>query len=131
MRYGFVLRPWRHVTPAPRRARRCRLASLLGGDLHVSDRLDGVRGVRFRLRVPLRVPPVATVDLAIRSPTSAAHDYQMRKEGRSTILVKRQVLVVDDAEGNRRLARRMLLQLGCRVMEVTDGDEVCGPSCVI
>jgi two-component system capsular synthesis sensor histidine kinase RcsC len=34
------------------------------------------------------------------------------------------VLVVDDSEGNRRLLRRMLEQLGCTVFEATDGDEV-------
>jgi CheY-like chemotaxis protein len=36
--------------------------------------------------------------------------------------MKRNVLVVDDSEGNRRLVRRMLQQLGCRVAEVADGE---------
>jgi CheY-like chemotaxis protein len=35
-----------------------------------------------------------------------------------------QVLVVDDSEGNRRIARRMLQQLSCTVVEAADGDEV-------
>ncbi len=34
----------------------CRLASLLGGQLHVSDRNDGVRGTKFELCIPLKLP---------------------------------------------------------------------------
>ncbi len=106
-----------------------RLAKLLGGDLHVGDRIDGVRGGRFSLRIPLTVPPAhpsGTPDLGAIHGTSPEHDMQLAKEGRDAILVKRNVLVVDDSEGNRRLLRRMLLQLGCRVVEAADGDEVLG-----
>ncbi len=104
----------------------------------MTDRTDGVRGTRFRLRLPLRVPPAATTTAAastaaafptaaVTSPAAAGpfpRDSQTRHEGRG--LVKRNVLIVDDSEGNRRLLRRMLQQLGCRVIEAADGDEVAG-----
>ncbi len=107
------------------RARR-RLARLLEGELHVTDRTDGARGTRFALRLPLRVPPAARTVAVATGDASPAHDSQtqMQREGREKILVKRNVLIVDDSEGNRRLLRRMLQQLGCRVVEATDGDEV-------
>jgi CheY-like chemotaxis protein len=60
-------------------------------------------------------------------PPSTAHvieDLQIPPDARTTILLKQRVLVVDDSEGNRRLARRMLQQLGCAVVEAGDGDEV-------
>ena len=104
-----------------------RLAKLLDGELRVADRTDGVRGARFGLRLPLRLPPpvMATFSAGtLADVSSPAHDAQMRLEGRGTILVKRNVLIVDDSEGNRRLLRRMLQQLGCRVVEAADGDEV-------
>ena len=107
------------------RARR-RLARLLEGELHVTDRTDGARGTRFALRLPLRVPPAARTVAVATGDASPAHDSQtqMQREGREKILVKRNVLIVDDSEGNRRLLRRMLQQLGCRVVEAADGDEV-------
>ena len=113
-----------------------RLASLLGGDLHVSDRPDGARGVRFRLRIPLRLPPASppqplqqplqplqrgTPRLALRV-SDVAVAPAPRASLASALLLKRRVLVVDDGDGNRRLARRMLLQLGCLVIEASDGD---------
>ncbi len=107
-----------------------RLATLLGGDLQVRDRTDGVRGARFGLRLPLRLPPPALVEPAVvaAAATSPVLDLavttQLQQDGRSTILVKRSVLIMDDSEGNRRLLRRMLQQLGCRVVEAADGDEV-------
>ncbi len=33
---------------------------------------------------------------------------------------------MDDSAGNRRILRRMLQQLGCTVVEASDGDEVIG-----
>jgi CheY-like chemotaxis protein len=112
------------------RARRYRLAKLLGGDLHVSDRRDGVRGARFRLRLPLLLPPSPTPGSvgqgggsALGSPASGARDVPP-SDAHGAIRVKRRVLVVDDSEGNRRLLRRMLQQLGCYVLEAADGDEV-------
>ena len=95
----------------------CRLAKLLGGDLHIVDRVDGVRGVRFRLRLPLRYPPERHRPMELAS--------TMEVERRATaFLLRRNVLVVDDSEQNRRIARRKLELLGCVVFEATDGDEV-------
>jgi CheY-like chemotaxis protein len=105
-----------------------RLATLLGGDLHLPDRTDGAHGVRYPLRIPLRV---ATAPDAAFSPRLSV---SLRP-----LVLRKTVLVVDDSEGNRRLARRMLLQLGCEVVEchkyilylylylyfeASDGDEV-------
>jgi CheY-like chemotaxis protein len=64
------------------------------------------------------------VQPAVIAAASPALDSRMQQDGRDAILVKRNVLIVDDSEGNRRLLRRMLQQLGCRVMEASDGDEV-------
>jgi CheY-like chemotaxis protein len=99
-----------------------RLARLLGGDVHVADRTDGVRGVRFRLRLPLRQPlPEALVSaLAVRAPATQPES----DDARAAIRVRRRVLLVDDSAGNRRLVRRSLEQLGCFVVEAHDGDEV-------
>jgi CheY-like chemotaxis protein len=143
----------------------CSLAALLGGDLHVLDRdgactqlraswclferpvcvwhpithmapADGMRGVRFGLRLPLNVGPPPSPVSPIPDPapaavlgathTSGQEERAAQEDGRGRILLRRTVLVVDDSEGNRRLARRMLLQMGCRVLEAADGDEVLG-----
>ncbi len=113
------------VTPPPPPRR---LAKLLGGDLHITDRPDGAPGVQFTLRLPLRpaAPPheprSSAGPLALLA-TGAASGVD-EGAGRSKILLRKAVLVVDDSEANRRLARRMLLQLGCAVTEASDGDEV-------
>lgn len=95
----------------------CRLAKLLGGDLHIIDRPDGVRGVRFRLRLPLRCPPEQPADRGV-------HEDSDEDRRATAFLLRRNVLVVDDSEENRRIARRKLEQLGCVVVMATDGDEV-------
>ncbi len=104
--------------------RQRRLAGLLGGELHIADRTDGVRGAAFRLTLPLRTPAPDTVDLVAQAAASPARAATLLRDGRSGIIMKRNVLVVDDSEGNRRILRRMLQQLGCRVIEAGDGDEV-------
>jgi CheY-like chemotaxis protein len=120
-----------------------RLAVLLGGDLHITDRTDGMRGARFRLRLPLRVPqrvpsPVNAAPqrgsgaglphggslLSSGAEAAAAALAASDDAGRGSFLLKQLVLLVDDSEGNRRLGRRMLQQLGCLVVEARDGDEV-------
>ena len=100
------------------------LAALLGGELHIADRTDGVRGTAFWLTLPLRAPAPGTVDIAAQAAATPARDAALLRDGRSGIIMKRNVLVVDDIAGNRRLLRRMLQQLGCRVIEAGDGDEV-------
>ncbi len=125
------------------------LAKLLGGELHVSDRDDGAHGVRFQLRLPL-VPVPSPVDAHavtltipaaadLASPgTHSGHERTGRHLVQRTsrddgpaadaswgrLLLRQTVLVVDDMAGNRRLARRMLTNLGCGVVEAGDGDEV-------
>jgi CheY-like chemotaxis protein len=101
--------------PAATFGRTRRLAKLLGGDLHVTDRADGDHGVQYQLRVPLLLAPVPS------SPQPAVISPQGEPP---RMLLRKKVLIVDDSEGNRRLARRMLLQLGCEVLEASDGDEV-------
>ncbi len=91
-----------------------RLAALLHGDLHVTDRRDGVRGVVYRLRLPCVAAPDPDADAVVATVTPVL----------PRSLLRTSVLIVDDSEGNRRLARRMLLQLGCFVVEAADGDEV-------
>ena len=95
----------------------CRLAVLLGGDLHLTDREDRTRGVRYRLRLPC-VPTVAPGEDAAATTTFSPQRLV------PNMLLRWKVLVVDDVAGNRRLARRMLQQLGCEVIEASDGDEV-------
>jgi hypothetical protein len=95
----------------------------------VIDRPDDVRGTSFSLRLPLRVPTADAARVAASAEArgggpSSPHKARLAADGRGTILVKLRVLVEDDSEGNRRLARRMLQQLGCRVIEASDGDEV-------
>ncbi len=95
----------------------CRLAVLLGGDLHLTDREDRTRGVRYRLRLPC-VPTVAPGEDAAATTTFSPQRLV------PNMLLRWKVPVVDDVAGNRRLARRMLQQLGCEVIEASDGDEV-------
>ena len=123
-----------------------RLAKLLGGELRVSDRTDGATGVRFQLLLPIVLPvagaavaaaasaaPAAEAEAAPATATAAPGDAATRprdvaleeKPSWDRITLRRTVLVVDDLASNRRLARRMLQQLGCDVcVEATDGDEV-------
>ena len=96
----------------------------------MSDRDDGVRGVRFALRIPLRVADVAAQHHPIAVPAAAAateHGVVGSNTAASAAPVmplRLLVVVVDDAAGNRRVAARMLQQLGCTVATASDGDEV-------
>jgi CheY-like chemotaxis protein len=120
------------LTRGERCCLRRRLAALLGGELHVTDRTDGVSGVRFCLRVPLveappapAPPPDHTVVRMLRHDDSGTHGTPSSTQMiMSPIPVRATVLIVDDSEGNRRLARRMLQQLNCTVLEASDGDEL-------
>jgi CheY-like chemotaxis protein len=125
---------------------RRRLAKLLCGALHISDRTDGVRGTRFSLYLPLGTGPGAVtapvvVDAVVElapapppAPAAAVSALGSRaptrgslvspSHARARVTLRKTVLVVDDSEGNRRLLRRMLEQLGCAVVEAADGDEV-------
>ena len=49
-----------------------RMARLLGGRLHVTDRVDGVHGTRFVLSLPLRGPPEAAAAAAVEAPSTVA-----------------------------------------------------------
>ena len=107
-----------------------RLARLLGGELYVTDRGAATvtsagapqHGVCFSLRLPLRVagalPPPPRELREQLSPVT------VDSLSGGAMLVRRNVLLVDDGPGNRRLARRMLQQIGCAVTEAADGDEV-------
>jgi CheY-like chemotaxis protein len=119
-----------------------RLAQQLHGDLHVRDRTDGLRGADFALRIPLReAPPAFTVhvhaapaadhkdtdDLAWRRSQLQGPPSSGGPPPRGLVVpLRASVLVVDDSADNRRLARRMLQQMGCAVTEAGDGDEVPG-----
>ena len=98
------------------------------------NRADGARGVHFELSIPLRVllvssdapPRTAPARVGVSGATSGSGSVMRVKRTAVLLPVRATVLVVDDSDANRRLIQRYLQQLGCTVLEASDGDEVLG-----
>jgi signal transduction histidine kinase len=96
-----------------------RLVAAMGGTLHVDSRKG--EGTRFWFALPL-VPAAAELPPEA-APAAAAPAPAVQRPQRVEALVGRCVLVVDDHEANRIVARGMLELLGLRSLQACDGDE--------
>ena len=109
------------VARPEKRADRCvstlrRFVEAMGGEISVASAPG--EGAEFRLLLPL---PVADRAAGEATPPDPAPGQTMRT--RTPGRPAPQVLVVEDNEINRMLARRMLSDLGCRTEEARDGQE--------
>jgi len=96
------------------------LAELMGGTLGASSTPG--EGSNFWVRLPL---PALPADFPPAKRQSATADASVQPSGQmpSDLLAGLSVLVVDDAEVNREVARGMLQRLGCVVHTVPGGQE--------
>ncbi|TPW30047.1 response regulator [Martelella alba] len=89
-----------------------RITELMGGTLGVTS--EPGHGSRFFLRLPPLALPEAKDETTPAAPVANA------APGKAVSL---SVLLVEDNETNRFVAREMLKRHGCRIMEATDGEE--------
>ena len=97
-----------------------RLAKLLGGDLSVWSEMG--KGTEFTFQLHVDVP--SDMKLLLRDEL----DRVIRSVDESsnlTTLTGRKILIVDDAEPNRKLAQLYLERSGAKVATATNGKEAC------
>ena len=98
------------------------LVDWLGGNMVVIDRQEGYRGFRFLIEFVRATPVRESSARAAVVPAGGQVEVVARK-GHRRLAASPLVLVADDNAVNRHLARRLLEDLGCRVMEAGDGEQ--------
>lgn len=95
------------------------LVELIGGTITASSRL-GV-GSRFTIKLPLSRNDSATSPFPVSVPV-LKKSYQVKVEAKPTDIPK-EVLLVEDYDGNVIIATHVLEDMGCKVTVATNGQE--------